>query len=316
MQPENPIFFTVIIPLYNKAEYIERALKSVLNQTYENFEIIVVNDGSTDEGAAVVKAIGNPKITLIHQKNSGVSAARNKGAENAKYDYLAFLDGDDTWDVNFLEEVKNLISEFPVAGIYGTSNKFVYPNGHEFYEKFDTLFSGKNSGILEDYFGLFADIHKSPFSNSNLCIPKKTYEEFGGYKLGVKLTEDSDLWCRIAFKHKIAFTKLPLATYFLALDGSTHSQFENKEFEVTFTLQKALEEGIVKPELIPSVKKLIVFQKLGLIKRGILTGNKKQITSKIFNFDILRYYPKDFLMCLTSLIIPDFIFQKLRKVKN
>jgi glycosyltransferase involved in cell wall biosynthesis len=315
MNVNNPIFFSVIIPLYNKAEYILRALKSVLSQSYDNFEIIVVNDGSTDAGAGIVEAIENPKIKLITQKNSGVSVARNKGAENANYNYLAFLDGDDTWDVNFLEQIKNLILEFPDAGIYGTNNRFLYPNGYEFYEKFDELFKGRQSGILEDYFGLFAEIHKSPFSNSNLCIPKKIYEEFGGYKRGVKLTEDSDLWCRIAFQYKIAFTKLPLATYFLALEGSTHSSFENKDFEVTCTLQNALKDEVVKPELIPSVKKLIVFQKLCLIKRGVLTGNKNKVAGKIFNIDIAKHYPKDFLICLTSLIIPDLILQGLRKSK-
>lgn len=85
------LFFSVIIPLYNKANYIERALHSVLSQSFQDFEIIVVNDGSTDEGHVIVEAMDNPKIKLIHQKNSGGSAARNLGIENSTSEYLVFF---------------------------------------------------------------------------------------------------------------------------------------------------------------------------------------------------------------------------------
>ena len=186
--------FTVIIPLYNKEPYIKRALETVLNQTYDNFEIIIIDDGSTDEGVRIVSSIHDTRIKVFSQMNSGVSAARNRGALLAKNQYLAFLDADDTWEPNFLQEISNLIDEFPYAGIYATNNKFIYPSGKVMLESFSDLFNGNNIGIIEDYFGLFAKIQKSPFSNSNLCIPKKIYDEFGGYKEGVKLTEDSDLW--------------------------------------------------------------------------------------------------------------------------
>jgi len=123
------ISFSIIIPLYNKAPYIERAINSVLNQSLQNFEIIVVNDGSSDGGEKIVTKIVDERLKLVSQKNAGVSAARNTGAKEAQYEYLAFLDGDDTYEPNFLSEIVKLIGNFPNAGIYGTSNSFIYPNG-------------------------------------------------------------------------------------------------------------------------------------------------------------------------------------------
>jgi glycosyltransferase involved in cell wall biosynthesis len=302
--------FTVIIPLYNKEPYIKRALETVLNQTYDNFEIIIIDDGSTDEGVRIVSSIHDTRIKVFSQMNSGVSAARNRGALLAKNQYLAFLDADDTWEPNFLQEISNLIDEFPYAGIYATNNKFIYPSGKVMLESFSDLFNGNNIGIIEDYFGLFAKIQKSPFSNSNLCIPKKISDEFGGYKEGVKLTEDSDLWCRIALKYDVAFSVKPLANYFVALEGSTHTIFENKDFEVVNTLQSALVNKNVPQRLEKSVKKLIAFQKLGLIKRGILTSNKGKILKNFLNFSVIKHYPVEYAKCFLALLIPYFFIKR------
>jgi glycosyltransferase involved in cell wall biosynthesis len=302
--------FTVIIPLYNKEPYIKRALETVLNQTYDNFEMIIIDDGSTDEGVRIVSSIQDTRIKVFSQINSGVSAARNRGALLAKNQYLAFLDADDTWEPNFLQEISNLIDEFPYAGIYATNNKFIYPSGKVMLESFSDLFNGNNIGIIEDYFGLFAKIQKSPFSNSNLCIPKKIYDEFGGYKEGVKLTEDSDLWCRIALKYDVAFSVKPLANYFVALEGSTHTIFENKDFEVVNTLQSALVNKNVPQRLEKSVKKLIALQKLGLIKRGILTSNKGKILKNFLNFSVIKHYPVEYAKCFLALLIPYFFIKR------
>ena len=93
--------FPVVIPLYNKEVYIKNTLNSVLAQTIKDFEIIVVNDGSTDKSAEVVKSLSDPRIRLINQVNAGVSVARNRGINEAKADLIAFLDGDDEWKTKF-----------------------------------------------------------------------------------------------------------------------------------------------------------------------------------------------------------------------
>ena len=99
---------SVVIPLYNKAPYIDRALRSVLAQTFQDFEVIIVDDGSTDGGAKIVKSTTDKRIKLIQQKNSGVSAARNRGIQESKSKLIAFLDADDEWKSRFLEVILRL----------------------------------------------------------------------------------------------------------------------------------------------------------------------------------------------------------------
>ena len=131
----------------------------------------------------------------------------------------------------------------------------------------------------------------------------------------MKLTEDSDLWCRIAFKYNVAFNITPLANYFLAIDGCTHTIFQEEEYQVTKTLKEALVNGALEERLKSSVKKLIVFQKMGLIKRSLMSGNKRFVYRHIFDWDLCFYYPKEFFICMLSLIIPYGLFNKLRKMK-
>lgn len=100
---------SVVIPLYNKEKQIKRTLQSVLTQTFQDFEIVIVNDGSTDNSVIEVEKLKDPRIRLVHQKNAGVSAARNKGIEEAKYELIAFLDADDEWQSEYLAHNMNYI---------------------------------------------------------------------------------------------------------------------------------------------------------------------------------------------------------------
>jgi glycosyltransferase involved in cell wall biosynthesis len=118
---------TIIIPLYNKRSYIGRALDSVLHQSFQDFEIIVVDDGSTDNGAEVVKSYDDPRIRLIRQENKGVSVARNTGADRATADFIAFLDADDEWMPRQLETVSGLRKKFPDAGLFERPMKSARP---------------------------------------------------------------------------------------------------------------------------------------------------------------------------------------------
>lgn len=120
---ENRPFFSVVIPLYNKQNYIKETIKSVLNQTFQDFEIVIVNDGSKDDSVKVVESIQDDRIKLVHQENSGVSVARNMGIKEANAKYIAFLDADDLWLPEFLQTIYELIQNFPDAGLYATAYK-------------------------------------------------------------------------------------------------------------------------------------------------------------------------------------------------
>ena len=101
------IRFSVIMPLYNKGAYVEKAIHSVLEQTYPHYELIVVNDGSKDISVDVASELlkGIPNARLVNQENAGVAVARNNGVAQAKGDYICLLDADDWWDVSFLQEI-------------------------------------------------------------------------------------------------------------------------------------------------------------------------------------------------------------------
>ena len=105
--------FSVIIPLYNKRDYIVRAIESVLSQTYVRFEVIVVDDGSTDDGLWQVENLANSRLKIVRQRNMGVSSARNIGVENSEYDFVVFLDADDVWEMDLLAQLNTLINFRP-----------------------------------------------------------------------------------------------------------------------------------------------------------------------------------------------------------
>lgn len=202
--------FSVIIPLYNKAPYVAKAIESVLGQTYRDFEVIVIDDGSTDQSLEVAKTFENKSITIVSQSNSGVSTARNNGVKLAKYPYICFLDADDWWHPTFLEEMKRLITDFPDAGIYG-SGYYIVKNGQERIAPIGVP-QGFEQGII-DYCEVYAKTLCMPLTSISVVIPKHIFDEEKGFKSQLKFGEDFDLWIRIALKHKVILVNKPLAYY-------------------------------------------------------------------------------------------------------
>ena len=207
--------FSVIIPLYNKEAYVGKALKSVLAQSFRDFEVIVVNDGSTDHSKAVAEtALAGAEIPfqIIDQENSGVSAARNNGVAVSEGEYLCFLDADDWWDPHFLEEMNGLVESFPDAGIYGTGYTIVNETRHKTRLAPVGVEDGFEKGYIP-YFEVYSKTLCMPLTSISVCIPRHIFEESGGFPPGIKLGEDFLLWVRIALKHKVAFLNKPLAYY-------------------------------------------------------------------------------------------------------
>lgn len=199
--------FSVIVPLYNKEPYIEKALRSVLSQTFKDYELIVVNDGSRDNSLAVAEkvlsGVGNARI--INQENAGVSTARNNGIAAAQGEYICFLDADDWWEPTFLEEMDGLIREYPDAGLYCTN--YYYVHNRKSVVKLD---------IPTGYFNYCREYANSlcqPVWTGAVCLRRNTFDEFGGFKKNLKLGEDFDLWIRIALKYEMAFLNKPLSNY-------------------------------------------------------------------------------------------------------
>jgi glycosyltransferase involved in cell wall biosynthesis len=194
---------SVVIPLYQKAAYIGRAVDSVLAQTYPDFELIVLDDGSTDGGAEVVRRYADPRIRLLSQANCGASAARNRGVREASSELIAFLDADDEWEPDFLQTVLALHDRFPDAAVFGTAWRLVYEEG----QVVDPDFHGRlplpgEVGII-DYFGGSAG--NSPLHSSGVMVKKAALAEVGGFPEDVVYGEDHDTWIRLALRYPVAW---------------------------------------------------------------------------------------------------------------
>ena len=122
--------FSIIIPVYNGEKFIEDAVNSVFEQTYNDWEMVIVNDGSKDNTAEVLKKYeSDSRIRIIHKENGGVSSARNLAISESKGSHIVFLDADDVWHNNHLEIMNKLINQYPDAGLYGTYTRTELVNG-------------------------------------------------------------------------------------------------------------------------------------------------------------------------------------------
>ncbi len=223
------IIFSVVIPLYNKEKYIKSTISSVLHQTWPFFEIVIINDGSTDRGVDIIDEIKDERIRLITQKNSGVSVARNNGIKEAKYDWVAFLDGDDEWDSNFLENMAYAIKNTSEFIAYASGYKKFNASGNLFYPKL--RYTPRNQGKLINYY-------KSCFwgpqilTSSSICINKQILKNRNLFKLfpkGIKRGEDLDAWTKLNLLDNVYFINKTLVTINSVADNVSNSMYNIDE---------------------------------------------------------------------------------------
>lgn len=198
---------SVVIPLYNKENAIINTIKSVLAQTMPDFELIVVDDGSTDASAKRVLEMKDERIRLIRKANGGVSSARNVGARAAKTEFVALLDGDDLWEPTFLEEQLRSIHDFPNAGLYGVNYAFI--KGKSCTKCNQGLGDGYR-GYVEKY---WTTSHNDLFCSNSVVIPKHVFEKVGYFDERIRYSEDLDMWYRIILHYPIVFYDKVLAYY-------------------------------------------------------------------------------------------------------
>ena len=208
------IKFSVIIPLYNKAPYVKKALDSIVSQSFKDWECIIVDDGSTDGSAAICEEYLSTLYTVHHtpytihllrQPNSGVAAARNNGVKASCGKYLCFLDADDWWEPTFLEEMAKLINEYPDAGIYASNYIYYKPGKTHVALHLDRGYMNYPEAYLNST--------AMPVWTGATCMPRRVFDEMGGFPLGIKLGEDFLLWAKTALHYPVAFSEKPLAYY-------------------------------------------------------------------------------------------------------
>ncbi|MFN2261830.1 MAG: glycosyltransferase, partial [Psychroflexus sp.] len=248
----------VVIPLFNKENYILNTVKSVLNQDYENFEIIIVNDGSTDGSLNKLKTLEDSRLKIISQKNQGVSVARNNGIENAKGQYIALLDADDFWYPHHLSTIKLLIEKFPKAGIFCDAYEIIMQNKTIRKADFNVDLA-EEPQIINDYF-------KSSLVNPIIWTSAAAFEKTKFYEIGVfdpklRTAQDLDFFVRAALKFSVAFHPKVGMRYFKDSENNlAKSKFNEDRL---YFISKFKEEE----QKNPSLKKYLDVNRFALVIR-------------------------------------------------
>lgn len=274
------ISISVVIPLYNKAKYIERALQSVVNQTMQPSEIIIVDDGSTDDSVGRVQAFikSNPTVAiqLNQQVNQGPSVARNHGVDLAQSQWVALLDADDFWLEGHLAQFATGIQSAPQCSVFANGYRFGYASGD-----IPACFNTHSAGELTDYFAACA--HAAlPMTSSSVLIKRELYLALGGMNPGWRTGEDQDLWSRLAVHTKIYFCPTVSAVYWVgeragqnSNEGYLHRIVEPPpHLDTYFSL---LQRNDITDDLKRSIAYLAYLTVLNCVKHNAMAGNKEKI---------------------------------------
>jgi len=220
----------VVIPAYNIADYIARAIDSVLAQSRKPDQIIVVDDGSTDNTAQIIKGYGD-KVTYIHQQNAGPAASRNTGIKNTDCDWVAFLDGDDKWLKDNLKLHVELLKRCPGL-VWSSGNYQDYLCSEQRYNAHITPQTLTKLMHCKDYFDDYFEAFRlgAPGHSNTMLIKRSALEKVGLFQHGLNYSEDVEMWFRMAMTFpKIGFVSEPIAVYYLDRPGSVSDQTNSDE---------------------------------------------------------------------------------------
>jgi GT2 family glycosyltransferase len=250
----NRIKFSVVIPLYNKEKSIAKTLASVKQQRFPASEIIVIDDGSTDNSIKQVLAANIPTLKLIKQTNKGVSAARNLGVEKSSNEFIAFIDADDQWSPFFLDEMRKLINKFPEQAFFDSNYQKV--QGKSLYQNPKLALPDMDATgvLLSNYFEVSGQ-GDLPFMASSTVITKKLFKQLGGFPVGEAMGEDQALFSQACLHSPIAYSPLILLFY--------HTDSENRACE-----------RHIPSEILPFAQRLIAWSAScndEALKRSVLT---------------------------------------------
>ncbi len=259
---------SVVVPLYNKSLYIERTIRSILAQQCADFEILVVDDGSTDGGGSLVEALNDPRILLVRQNNQGRSAARNRGGREARAELVALLDADDEMGPGHLSALLRLRRLFPQAGLYATGYRKTFHRNLSL--EISVRPSGQMKPVLIDNY--FAYATRNIVCSSNVALPRTVLQEMCGFAQNETWGEDLDLWGRVALRYPLAYDPQVYNTYHCEACGRTPLSQPKMVFPFIRSATAALHTGSVPDHLVDSLREYLHLLWLDLCYRAIDCG--------------------------------------------
>ncbi len=256
---------SVIIPTYNRKNFLKIAVESVLNQTYKNFELIIVDDGSTDDTENLIKSYNDERIIYWYQKNRGASAARNTGISIANGYYIAFLDSDDRWKPEKLEIQYQAMEEHPEFMLSHTEEIW-YRNGKILNPK--KKHKKQHGDIFKQSLQLCA------ISMSTVMVKKELFNLIGLYDEKLEVCEDYDMWLRVTSQYPVLLIDLPLTLK----EGGHPDQLSHKYFGMDKFRIYSIEK-LISSNVLNSTKKELALQELTkkctIYGKGCIKHNKQ-----------------------------------------
>lgn len=285
-------YFSVIIPVYNKEKFIENTIKSVLQQRFSDFELILVNDGSNDNSEVQIKKFSDNRITYYTKENGGASTARNFGLEKAKANYITFLDADDYWYPDFLQEMASCIEEFPNHKIFSAaieveSEKVIFPSQYSIRKS--------SEREIVNYF--LASMKTTIICTSCAVFDKSVFEKVGDFDPEIKSGQDTDMWIRMGLEFPVVFSWKILARYVYDSNSlSRKKEYLNKKFN--FSKFESLEKSN------PNLKRFIDLNIFSFAIRAKLANDKKNFVLYYKKIDLNKLpFRKRILLELPSIVL-------------
>ena len=212
--------FSVVIPLYNKEHYIEATIRSVLNQTCQDFEVLVVDDGSKDNSLALARKFESDRVRIIPQENQGVSVARNTGILNAQGEFICFLDADDEWRPDYLATIDELTVKHPESAIFVTAYAVNMGNGKINY----STRLEPETGCLPSYWLTLAKGYDFVWTSAT-TMRRDILMDAGLFKPGEKIGQDLDMWARVArINPRVAYSNHICVNYNRAAEANARTR--------------------------------------------------------------------------------------------
>lgn len=308
-------FFSIIIPMYNKANTIVTTVHSIIKQTYNHFELIIVDDGSNDESYEIVKKINDSHIKLYRQNNSGVSAARNYGVSLSNGNIICFLDADDEWKSDFLTTVNSLFESFPEAAMVCPSY-VIRLNGRELIPKWKSVDSTKDS-LVTDFFEM-ASGSNWIMNSSCVAIKKEVLLKEEVIFPNEVVYEDFDLWIRIGSKYPVAHSNKICAVYNRSTPGNVRDTMNRKIIyskSYFTTLNKLKVENANNPLRVRWIREIYDRRMVVYIYSLLSSRNRKLAKKEIFKWNATNKYTIYKIGLLFATLLPYRILDFIRYIR-
>lgn len=305
--------FSVVIPLYNKGNHVIDTINSVLMQTFTEFELIVVDDGSTDNSLDIVKQIKDKRIKVFEQSNSGVSVARNTGIQKSTGEYICFLDADDYWENNYLETINRLTDKYPTCDMYVTAYKILLPNSKINYSRKD--FEKKSTGI-SNYWNEISNKYEFVWTSAT-TIKKSVTSKVGLFKENELIGQDLHFFSKIAqYNNQVAYSTDLCVRYNRMAENNARTRIKVAHAPAYMNiLQKEMEDRDKSQETINNIHIKYDRKMMAYIFTLILSGKSKEAKEVLNDWNvnkINRVYKK---ILYFTLFLPKYFLQSVYNIR-